>query len=130
MEIKTFINQIADENSYLLTSDSGHQLLIDPGSDLDYLLEITDLKAVLLTHAHFDHILGLNILLEKYPQLAVYLDKAEKEWMTNPLLNYSKQMLGEDFTTKEATDYYTLNQTINLADFNFSVRATPGHSIG
>ena len=60
-------------NCYTLINDStGEAILVDATGDLDSLLQgITeinaDLKAVLLTHAHFDHMeLRKNFLRQMY----------------------------------------------------------------
>ena len=93
MKIEKIVNKIAQENTYLLSNSTSH-LIIDPGSDSSALLErlkITDktISAILLTHAHFDHIIGLNELRKHFPDVPIYLHSAEKEWMKNPKLNAS-----------------------------------------
>ncbi|MDR0300392.1 MAG: MBL fold metallo-hydrolase [Streptococcaceae bacterium] len=130
MKLKTFVNQIAVENTYLLTSDKSSQLLIDPGSDLEYLPEIDNLSAVLLTHAHFDHILGLASVREKYPDIPIYLAETEKDWPCSPELNCSSLMLGSPLISVQATDYYVFDKAYQITDFAFTIRDTPGHSIG
>lgn len=130
MKIKTFVNQVAEENTYLLTSELGNQLLIDPGSDKNYLDEIKNLQAILLTHAHFDHILGLTAVADEFPEAQIWLAESEKDWPVNPELNGSRLMMGLDFVTKEATNYYNFEKNLTFDGFELSVLATPGHSIG
>jgi glyoxylase-like metal-dependent hydrolase (beta-lactamase superfamily II) len=130
MKLKTFVNQIAIENTYLLRSDKDFQLLIDPGSDLAYLPELENLSAVLLTHAHFDHIWGLSAVRDKFPEVPIYLAEAEKDWTHAPSLNCSSLMLGQELVTPDATDYFIFDKACQIEDFEFEVRATPGHSIG
>ena len=64
-------------NSYLLVSDNGEAVLIDPGcdspreeSELLRLLqtETSLLKYILLTHAHIDHIAGCAFVKGHYPE--------------------------------------------------------------
>ncbi|MFK5290616.1 MBL fold metallo-hydrolase, partial [Lactococcus lactis] len=102
MKIEKIVNKIAQENTYLLSNSTSH-LIIDPGSDSSALLErlkITDktISAILLTHAHFDHIIGLNELRKHFPDVPIYLHSAEKEWMKNPKLNASFFFLGTAVT--------------------------------
>ena len=128
MKIEKIVNKIAQENTYLLSNSTSH-LIIDPGSDSSALLErlkITDktISAILLTHAHFDHIIGLNELRKHFPDVPIYLHSAEKEWMKNPKLNASFFFLGTAVTGPEADYFYEINA------FKFQVLETPGHSIG
>ena len=50
-------------------------------------------RAVLLTHGHFDHIMGLDRFLEEFP-VPVYACGAEKELLENAQMNSSAGMLG------------------------------------
>lgn len=134
MKIEKIVNKIAQENTYLLSNSTSH-LIIDPGSDSSALLErlkITDktISAILLTHAHFDHIIGLNELRKHFPDVPIYLHSAEKEWMKNPKLNASFFFLGTAVTGPEADYFYEINQFYDIDAFKFQVLETPGHSIG
>ena len=134
MKIEKIINKIAQENTYIL-SNSTSQLIIDPGSDSSALFEflkVTDktVSAILLTHAHFDHIMGLNDLKEIFPDVPIYLHHLEKDWMKNPELNASLFFLGSPITGPDADQFYEINKVYEMNDFTFRVLETPGHSIG
>jgi hydroxyacylglutathione hydrolase len=73
--IKKFTFNLFDENTYILSDETGECILIDPGmSDESEENELTDfinsasLKpgAVVLTHAHIDHILGCQFAVKQY----------------------------------------------------------------
>jgi glyoxylase-like metal-dependent hydrolase (beta-lactamase superfamily II) len=130
MEIQQFVNTVAMENTYLLTADTGAQLLIDPGSDLQYLSGTIKPAAILLTHAHFDHIMGLSAVRERFPDVEIWLAEEEKDWLHQPDLNASTLLLGQPVSTPSATNYFAGNQKLKIADFELEIRATPGHSIG
>lgn len=131
MEFQKYVNSVAQENTYLLTSDTGAQLLIDPGSDyLKYLPDLKQPAAVFLTHAHFDHIMGLSALREKFADLPIWLAEAEKDWLQEPNLNCSTMLPEQVVFTTGASDFYKFDQLLEIADFSLEVRATPGHSIG
>ena len=71
-------------NCYLLIQD-GHALVIDPGAefkDLDRLLEVehANLDAILLTHAHFDHIGGIDSILKNH-DVDVYVNPHEVQFL-------------------------------------------------
>ncbi|MEE0950462.1 MAG: MBL fold metallo-hydrolase, partial [Streptococcus equinus] len=62
MKIFRLLNHVARENTYLLVNDQAI-IVVDPGSDTDKIKEkIQSLNkpvaAILLTHAHYDHIMG------------------------------------------------------------------------
>lgn len=79
MEVTRIQNSYFSSNTYILSiSDSQDVWLVDCG-DVKPILEWmekhgkTNVTGVFLTHSHFDHIYGLNDLLEKFPQTYVYV---------------------------------------------------------
>ena len=90
MEIKQFVWDVVDSNSWLMEED-GHGLLIDAvDSQLLYkeILRLTDLT-VILTHAHFDHIVGLNKVRELMPNTAVIATENCSAYLGNIYRNMS-----------------------------------------
>ncbi len=86
INIKTFVFNAFQENTYLLSDSSGECIIIDAGceepSEKDELadyLEDNGLKPVKLvnTHCHIDHILGVAYLAKKY-DLPFYFHESEK----------------------------------------------------
>jgi glyoxylase-like metal-dependent hydrolase (beta-lactamase superfamily II) len=134
MEIKKIVNAVAQENTYLL-SNSAFCMVIDPGSNPEALIDellLTDrpVSAILLTHAHFDHIMGLELLKNTFPKATIFLHEAEKDWMKNPDLNASSLLMGTAVTAPDADEFYQLEKPYDFDGFQFRVLATPGHSIG
>ena len=85
-------------------------------------------KAVLLTHGHFDHIMGLDALLKEFP-VPVYAHEAERDVLESEQLNSSASMLGQPYSFSGA-DYVTNRQELRIAGFEIRVVYTPGHTIG
>ena len=85
-------------------------------------------KAVLLTHGHFDHIMGLDALLKEF-SVSVYAHEAEREVLESEQLNSSASMLGQPYSFSGA-DYVTNRQELRIAGFEILVIYTPGHTIG
>ena len=85
-------------------------------------------KAVLLTHGHFDHIMELDALLKEFP-VPVYAHEAERDVLESEQLNSSASMLGQPYSFSGA-DYVTNRQELRIAGFEIRVIYTPGHTIG
>lgn len=119
-------------NCYILMIEE-EALVVDPGGEGTYLIQwLTERdlspKAVLLTHAHFDHIGAVDDLRKNY-QIPVYLHHAEKDWLQNPEKNGSSLFIGEAITMA-AADYYLTPGMLQIGKFHFEVIETPGHSPG
>lgn len=119
-------------NGYII-SNNGQALLIDPGAEAVRIIQfLADHRltpvAILLTHAHFDHIGAVDQLRSQY-QIPVYVHPAEKEWLMNPKLNSSSYFPLGDVKIKPADATFDMGD-MSIADFNFEVIHTPGHSPG
>lgn len=86
------------------------------------------MSAVLLTHGHFDHIMGLDRFLEEFP-VPVYACGAEKELLENAQMNSSAGMLGQPYTFTGA-QFVKDGDLLQIAGMNIQVIQTPGHTIG
>ncbi|WP_173916153.1 MBL fold metallo-hydrolase [Halobacillus sp. Marseille-Q1614] len=119
-------------NAYIL-SEQGKAIIVDPGGDFKKLKQWIEEKevevlAVLLTHAHFDHIGAVEEVRKAYNS-PVYLHKAEHEWLTDSSLNGSAFFQMGEITAGPA-DYDLQPGPMELGPFTFEVRHTPGHSPG
>lgn len=120
-------------NCYILSHGS-ECIVFDPGSEGEKLaswLKENNLAplAVLLTHAHFDHIGAVDYVKQTF-NVPVYIHKEEEEWLENPDLNGSSRFgMG---AIKAAPADVILNQekTLSLGPFHFQIFHTPGHSPG
>ncbi|RWZ60084.1 MBL fold metallo-hydrolase [Halobacillus fulvus] len=119
-------------NAYVIHRNK-EALIIDPGGDFDKLnhyLEERELsvKAILLTHAHFDHIGAVDEVRDAYGA-PVYLHEAEKDWLTDPDQNGSGFFQMGKITARPA-DFMLEPGQMEIGAFSFEVRHTPGHSPG
>ncbi|MDQ0196711.1 MBL fold metallo-hydrolase [Paenibacillus wynnii] len=122
-------------NAYLLTgADPKRGIIIDPGMNPAGLIrniEGMEIEAILLTHAHFDHMGGVDEI-RKLKNCPVYLHALESEWLTNPKLNGSLMWpnVSPLLTTDPAEFDLAEGQTLKLIGMDFRVYHTPGHSPG
>lgn len=121
-------------NAYLLEDEGGSALIVDPGAEAEKIISLIKKKnvnplAILLTHAHFDHIGALDAVREEW-SLPVYLHKEEKDWLQNPSLNGSARLLSWGITAKPADILIEKDQKVKIGSFQFAIFHTPGHSPG
>ncbi|MDQ0060632.1 MBL fold metallo-hydrolase [Paenibacillus harenae] len=138
MKIESFSLGPLQTNCYLITtSEPGadeHGIIIDPGMNPKKLLDRIQgvhIEAILLTHAHFDHMGGVDEV-RKAANCPVYIHDLEADWLTDPRKNGS--MRWQDVTPPLSTDpaEYALaeGQTLHMIGHTFQVMHTPGHSPG
>ena len=95
-------------NCYIISNPKNHEaLIVDPGAEpITLVSRIEELEvkpvAILLTHAHYDHIGAVDALRDRY-EIPVYLASEEEEWLSKPNKNLSAT-LGEAVTAQPA-DY-------------------------
>ena len=132
MIIKTFVKPPIDNNNYLIIDEhSKEAALIDCSCfDDEILTELEDLganlKYVLLTHGHFDHITGLNDTDE---DVKVLMHQNDMEWIKE--LNTYLPMIGmPSMKTPRIDGFLKDGDVIKLGDLEIKVIHTPGHTQG
>lgn len=117
--------------------DGGPCWIIDPGLPpqaeqiLEYVGDHSLIpEAIVLTHAHADHIGGIDQVLESLGPLPVYLAKEEWAALSDPKENLSG-LMGEGMTTN-VTEPLDLphGATLELDSTRWQVLDTCGHSPG
>ncbi len=131
--VKAIINDFA-ENCYIVSNDQ-KAYVIDPGSNYEAMHQyIQDnnltLEGVLLTHGHYDHICGINKLLERY-EATIYIHQDERDFLFDPNLNLSAYM-SDRFKVLDKLHIQVIDdtKTFVLGDETIRVLHTPGHSRG
>ncbi len=123
-----------ENNTYILRDEATNEIaVIDPSADSDELLAYIDengknLKYILLTHGHFDHIGGVAQLTQRYnPQVCISAD--EVELLNTSALNGSmmhRLNIEEIKVDVELLD----NDVLYLGDNEIKFITTPGHTAG
>lgn len=137
INIRYSVFNLFEERCYVLWKEKGRCVLVDPGcarpgesAALDGLFAQEGLtpEAILLTHGHIDHILGVQALQKRFG-IPVYLHPAD-----TVTLDYNARMAqrfrlhlpegGFEWTPVQD------GQVLELAGMRFEVIATPGHTPG
>ena len=118
-------------NCYLVM-ENHHALIIDPADTLPNLDEILNqndctLDAIVLTHAHFDHISGVDKIVNKFG-CDVYLNPNEFDFLLDPNLNSSSAFYMD--VTCNANAKPLIEGKNEIAGFEVEAIYCPGHSIG
>ena len=134
MKIENFVLGPVGTNCYIVSNEGTKEcFLVDMAACPPELVSHIKnsgltVKAVLLTHGHFDHIMGLDRFLEEFPA-PVYACAAEKELLESPQFNSSSGMLGQPYTFHGA-QYVKDGDLLDMAGMKIQVIQTPGHTIG
>lgn len=86
-------------------------------------------KALILTHAHVDHIAGVAEVRAAFPGVPVLIHGAESAWLNDPMLNLSA-MMGGDVTAPGPDREIVEGDVLELGESRWKVLHTPGHSPG
>ncbi len=98
--VERFITGPIETNTYLVI-DSRECVIIDPSAGVEVMISrIRDRhlepQAIVITHGHFDHIIGIPEVIEAFPLLPVYIHPDERIMLTDPRHNLSFGV-GEEF---------------------------------
>ena len=115
-----------------ILSENGKAWIVDPGQEAERILDLLKKKslvpaAILLTHAHFDHIGAIPALQADYPELKVCVHKNDVRVLTHPM-------------NQLPPDYPPVARPKNLVELeagaklegldDLEVLETPGHTPG
>ena len=135
MEVKQFVNSLYNSNTFLI-SENKHEWvwLVDAGNIEDVLKSLSGnqfVKGVFLTHSHYDHICGINKLVEVFPDCIAFTSEHGKRGLFTDKLNLS--FYHEDPIIFQGSNIEVLheNDKIELFEHCFlEVIETPGHNPG
>lgn len=123
MKIDTLVLGQLQTNCYLVADEDGAAVVIDPAAAPELILQTArekglQIRAVFLTHGHFDHVGGVRDVAEAL-RCPVWMHENEltlPEYLTDGKLYY--------------TDGYDEGDTVTVGKLTFTVLHTPGHTPG
>lgn len=126
--IKRIVVGPIQENCYIVSFGS-NCVIIDPGDEPKRIIEETaqlDVKGILITHGHYDHIGAVNELRDYY-HTNVYATEDAKDMMLDWDENLSVMLGGEKYIVD---DVIAIEDSIKLGEMYFGIYKTPGHAKG
>ena len=134
MQVIKIINDIMGVNTYVIYNEQTREAaVIDPSFDFEklkrcVLQENLSVKAILLTHGHYDHIAGLERARSEF-KAPVYIGEHDDELLNNPSLNLSAAF-GHPLVCTKADKLLNDGEVLSVAGMKIKVIATPGHTKG
>ena len=108
-------------NSFLLITDAGHAVVIDPAADVqdyDKILKEHNatLTTIFCTHGHYDHVGSAGVLSREW-KAKLYCEPADCKGV-------------QLFPLKSSDSGYAEGEEISVDELTFKVWHTPGHTEG
>lgn len=136
-QIKAFVFNFASENTYVLFNENKNAWLIDPGNMseqetkvLQNFIKENELNVVkiVLTHAHIDHVLGLQWAFDTY-KVPVTMHKDDQEVLD--IFQISGMRFGIELDHINVNiEYINEGDELDFDGEKFKIYHVPGHSPG
>ncbi|ATX70670.1 MBL fold metallo-hydrolase [Spiroplasma clarkii] len=137
MEIKTFSNQdFYETNAYLIVKDK-KAILIDCANQASEILKYLqtnkiELTHILITHGHYNHILGLEVIKEQFASAAVFIGQRDIICLYDCRANLSYKT-GAEWEIKNEVENVvpiTKDSLINIDGIEFRLDLIGGYTRG
>ena len=133
IQVKTFIEPPLWNNNYVVIDTESHEaILIDCSNATDEIMNYikdqkASLKYILLTHGHFDHVLGVNYFKNNY-HVPVYLAEKDKQLLSQ--INSYMSFLHMSDVDVPKIDGYIDDKIFTIGSYTIKIISTPGHTPG
>ena len=139
LEIKIFMCNLLQENTYIVSDDTKECVIIDCGAYYEeertaivpYIKEneLTP-KHLLCTHGHFDHNFGIDTIFQTFGLRAEIA--AEDDYLVNDLNEQFMDIVGAPLRREfpKAGRFFEPDEVIHFGRHELKVLKTPGHTPG
>ena len=134
MNLRTLSLGALDTNCYIVWDDSRKGMIVDPADEVAAILscileEHLSIEAVVLTHAHFDHMLAAEALCAAV-HAPLYVGVHDEPALADPIRNLSGLFQMCTPLRIKADKNLSEGETLTVGTLSFSVMETPGHTPG
>ena len=137
MILKTYVAGMLENNNYLLIYEESKQAVLIDCSE--YIPDIkneldkfnADLKYILITHGHFDHIMGINDFHKEFPNAEIIAPIGDKE-LIEDIETFLDRFIGSfgNVEVPHIDKYISDSDELNIGQYNIKIISTPGHTKG
>lgn len=133
LSVEYFTNRVFNSRTYILTRPDCEKVWLVDCGDMDRVLELIKgktVEGVLLTHAHSDHIYGLETLIDFFPRVKVYTNAFGAEALRSPRMNlssYHSEYPEISIDRPENVQILTDEDQIEILGVPSLLYETPGH---
>lgn len=129
----SILGMCATNTYYAYNEETNEGIIIDPADSAGSIIAKVAMlgftpKAILITHGHFDHVLAMDEIRERYG-VNVYAGLTEKEVLHNPQMNLTASFTG-DGRIFDADVYLKDGEEFDAAGYRIRAIEIPGHTIG
>ena len=134
LKIDFITNRVFNSRTYILCDEKYDRVWLVDCGDTDRVLDMIgkeSVEGVLLTHAHSDHIYGLEELITRFPNVKIYTNAAGIEALKSPKLNISHYHSEYPDISIDAPDnvcVLTEGDPLEVLGMPVQVYETPGHA--
>lgn len=137
LKIEKFVVNPLQENTFVLSDETGECIFIDPGFYFDveqkeiigYVAD-NNLKPskITNTHCHFDHIMGVEFIRNQF-NIPFHAHPDDAFWVKQAI--FQGKMFGFEMETVQPPDYfYQENESLKFGNTELEIIHVPGHSPG
>ncbi len=137
VEIKKFAVNPLQENTLLISDETGECVFVDPGfyfpvehDEIKNYISENNLKPVMIanTHCHFDHIMGVEFIRQEYN--IPFVAHPDDAFWVKKAIDQGK-MFGFDMKPVNPPDsFFSENEKLKFGNTEFDIIHVPGHSPG
>lgn len=137
MEVKNFTFNPFMENTYVVYDETNEAVIIDPGCyDRDEELELIDfietnalnVKAVLNTHGHIDHVLG-NYFIKNHFKIPLWIGEKDLDTLKS-VEAYAPNYGFKNYQSASPDRLLKVDETISVGKESLKMLFVPGHAPG
>jgi hydroxyacylglutathione hydrolase len=131
--IERFVTGSIQTNTYVVTKDTQACLIVDPAAGCDNVIrwiasQALVPEAIVLTHGHFDHCMGIPSVQHIYPLLPVWMHTDDIQIITRSELNGSF-LIGSSYVYTGPIQPL-MEGILHIGSFVSNVLHIPGHTPG
>ncbi len=135
LQLKVFPTGELETNAYLVFDEQTKDgFLVDCPAPVDEYRDFIEennlnLKFLVITHGHCDHIDGMKDFLQKF-QVLFYLNEKDLPMLVNPLKNGSLAFNSSPVSIKQQPIFCNDGDEISFGKYKLQIIETPGHTPG